>query len=840
MNWQRLAALAIVGGTVVVTSSCSKPPYKDPNLPVEKRIDDLLSRMTLEEKIDLLSGDGAGTKENKRLGIPALKVSDGPLGPNWKGKATNYSANIGMAATWDTALVHEIGAAIGQETRAYGNDILLAPCVNIARVPHGGRTFEAFGEDPFLVSRLTVAYVEGVQSEDVGTSTKHYVANNQEWNRGVVDVHVSERALREIYFPAFKAAVQEAKTTTIMAAYNKINGYYACANKYLLTDVLKDEWGFQGLVMSDWGAIHSTVPTAKAGTDLEMPRAEWWGDKLLEAVKKGEVDEKTIDDKVRRILRVIYWLGRFDHKPNRDKGLINNEAHKQLALKTAREALTLLKNDGNVLPLDKGAIKKIAVIGPYANDPPVAGGGSAYLEPFYKVSVVEGLKNKLGPNVEVVWTHGIRMHSLELPPVPSAWLVPPDTAKAKHGLLGEYFNDINLEGEPVLKRVDAVIDFDWHDKSPEPGVVQADSFSARWEGWLEVPESGMYEVGVMSDNGSRLYLDGKLIIDKWRIRDAGRLISEFIPLQAGHRYQVRLEMFENIGYAKIRFGIKKVEEGDQLDKAVKLAQQSDAVVLCVGLRKDLEGEGHDRETLELPEKQIELIKTVGFANSKTVVVLYNGTPVLMDRWLGVVPAVLEAWYPGQEGGNAIADVLFGDVNPSGKLPLTFPHRWEDCPAYGTYPGAEDSAEYREGIFVGYRWFDEKGFEPLFPFGHGLSYTTFSYSDLKIVPDVVSADSSVTVQLKVKNTGEMVGDEVVQVYVHDIKSSLPRPPKELKGFARVHLEPGEEKTVEISLRVPNLAFYDAAARKWVVEPGEFQVLVGASSRDIRLLGKFTVK
>ena len=840
MNWQRFAIFAIAGGIVAATSSCSKPPYKDPNLPVEKRIDDLLSRMTLEEKIDLLSGDRAGTKENKRLGIPALKVSDGPLGPNWKGKATNYSANIGMAATWDTALVHEIGRAIGQETRAYDNDILLAPCINIARIPQGGRTFEAFGEDPFLVSRMTVAYVKGVQSEDVGTSTKHYVANNQEWNRGVVDVHVSERALREIYFPAFKAAVQEAKTTTIMAAYNKINGYYACANKYLLTDVLKNEWGFQGLVMSDWGAVHSTVPTALAGLDLEMPDAKWWGDKLLEAVKKGEVDEKVIDDKVRRILRVIYWLGRFDHKPDRDKSLINCDAHKQLALKTAREVLTLLKNDGGVLPFDKAVVKKIAVIGPYADDPPVAGGGSAYLEPFYKVSIVQGLRNKLGSGVEVISAPGIRMRSLDLPPVPSDWLTPPEGTKEKHGLLGEYFNDINLQGEPVLKRVDRVIDFDWHDRSPEPGVVQADSFSARWTGWLEVPESGTYEIGVRSDNGCRLYLDGKLVIDRWVIPGAGRLASEFLPLEAGHKYKVQLEMFENIGYAKVRFGIKKVEEGNPLEKAVKLAKQADAVVLCCGLRKDLEGEGHDRESLELPEKQIELIKTVGFVNPKTVVVLYNGTPVVMNGWIGVVPAILEAWYPGQEGGNAIADVLFGDVNPSGKLPLTFPKRWEDCPAYGTYPGTQDSADYKEGIFVGYRWFDEKNIEPLFPFGHGLSYTTFAYSDLKIVPDTASPDSTVRVQLKVKNTGEFAGDEVVQLYVHDVKSTLPRPPKELKGFARVHLEPGEEKTVEIPLDVPNLAFYDAAARKWVVEPGEFQVLVGASSRDIRLLGKFTVK
>jgi|YelNatPaOPRAMG01_1025707.scaffolds.fasta_scaffold00095_25 beta-glucosidase len=822
---------------LLVLLACARPAYRNPNLPAELRVADLLKRMTLEEKIALLGGTGYDTTPIERLGVPALRMTDGPLGPNRKGRGTNFSATIAMAATFDDSLVRRVGEAIGRETYTLGFDILLAPCINIARVPHGGRTFEGFGEDPYLVKRMAVAYIRGVQSQKVLCCTKHFAANNQEWNRFDVDARVDERALREIYFPAFKAAV-DAGTGAIMTAYNRLNGFYCSENKYLLTDVLKGEWGFRGIVMSDWGAVHSTVPTALAGLDLEMPTGKYFGE-LGRAVREGQVPIQVIDDKVSRILSAIIRLGLLDREhPEGDTTTVDTTGHAALALEVARKAIVLLKNEGNFLPLDPTRIRSLAVIGPNGNVARLYGGGSGVQRPFYAISPLEGIRRRLGEAVDVRFAPGVVFKRKELPTVPASWLIPARGGPGQHGLLGEYFADRDLRGQPVVTRVDSVIDFDWHDRAPAPGVPD-DSFSVRWTGKLVPQESGTFEFGARTDNGCRLYLNGKLLIDWWKDSAPNQTKSVYVALERGREYDLRLEMYENQGWATAHLGIAPARIEGALEEAVALARSSDVVVLCVGLWEDLEGEAHDRENLELPEDQVKLIRAVTEANRHTVVVLNNATPVLMTGWIERVPAILEAWYPGQEGGRALAEILFGDVNPSGKLPLTFPKRWEDSPVYGTYPGVREYAEYAEGIFVGYRGFDARGVEPLFPFGHGLSYTSFRYSDLELTPLEAGPGDTVRVRFSITNVGNRAGSEVAQLYVRDVEASVPRPPKELKGFCRVSLLPGETARVTLALPIAELAFYDVERRKWVVEPGRFEVLVGASSRDIRLRQSFEV-
>lgn len=658
--------------------------YKNSKASIEKRVEDLLKRMRLEEKIDMLGGTGFESKPNKRFGIPALNMTDGPMGVRW-GKATAFPAGVAMAASWNAELIKQIGQALARETKAKGRNVLLGPCVNIQRVPYAGRNFESFGEDPYLATRIVVAYVKGVQSEKVIATTKHFACNNQEYERLSIDTIVDERTLNEIYFPAFKAAVQEAGCWAIMCAYNRLNGQHCSSSSLLLTDILKHKWGFKGFVMSDWGAVHSTIPTLFSGLDIEMPKDLYLKrEKVLEAVKTGFIKESKINDKVRRMLRVMFSIGLFDTKKP-DAGALDTQEHRKLALRASQESTVLMKNEKNLLPLNIKKTKSVAVIGQNAATARVGGGGSAKVNTFYSVSPLEALKKKFGKKIKIYYSSGL-----------------------------------------------------------------------------------------------------------------------------------------------------------SLKEATKTAKTSDVAIVFAGLSNSIESEGKDREDLSLPHNQEKLIKAVSKVNKNTVVVLNSGAPVLMNNWLEQIPALVEVWYPGQEGGNAIADILFGKVNPSGKLPMTFPKKWEDSPAYGNYPGKDGVLHYKEGIFVGYRHFDKKNIEPLFPFGHGLSYTTFSYGDLKITPKKVKKNENVEVRLTIKNTGLCEGAETVQLYLSDIKASVERPPKELKGFKKVYLKPNEKKRISLILKPSDMEFFDACRRDWFAEPGKFKVMVGSSSRDIRLEGDFRLK
>ncbi len=801
------------------------PAYKNPKLPVEQRVEDLLKRLTLQEKIALLGGTGFTTQPIARLGIPPLKMDDGPLGVRW-GKSTAFPAATCMAASWDTSMIYQVGKAIAEEVKGKGRDEILGPCVNIARLPMGGRTFEAYGEDPYLVSMMAVGYIEGVQSEGVAATVKHYAANNQEYERMFVDEKISKRALNEIYLPAFKASVEEAHVLAVMAAYNKVNGYYCTENDYLLNRKLKEDWKFKGLVMSDWGAVHSSIPVANGGMDLEMPTGQFLNDStLLPAIKSGEVKESTIDEKVRRILRVIFELGLFDHTRMPDSALVNTPEHQQVAYRAAVEGIVLLKNAGNILPLNLSKLKSIAVIGPNAAIARTTGGGSAMVDPIYSVGPLEALEKKLGGKVKINYAQGVELGG-DVSSIDASYLFQPD--KDEHGLKAEFFDNQNFQGQPKVTQVDRQIDFNFHGGPPAPGI-SGQSFSAAWTGRLKAPATGKFMLDLASDDGSRLYVDGKLVIDNWG-QHAIQSKTCLLSLEKGKFHDIKVEYFQAGGGSGVMLGLR--EAGDRLvRKAVKAAKESDVALVFAGTSSYYETEGRDRDDLKLPANQDELIREVSKANKNTVVIMITGSPVLMSSWIDDVPGLVQAWFGGDEAGNAVADVLLGKHNPSGRLPMTFPFKWSDCSAYSSYKHQDSVSVYSDGIFVGYRWFDKKNIKPLFPFGYGLSYTKFSYSGLRLT----QLGNEYDVTFKVTNEGKAAGVDVPQLYVHDPDPAADAPVKELKKFDRVSLKPGETAFVKFTLKRSDFAHYNSAKDRWVTHPGIYEVMIGSSSRDIKLHG-----
>lgn len=800
------------------------------NSQIETKVEILLKQLTLEEKISLIAGTGFDTVEIKRLGISAFHMTDGPVGIRI-GPATSFPSGIALAATFNPKIIYSVGKAIAQEAKAKNFNVLLGPAMDIQRVPHAGRNFESYGEDPFLAAQMAVNYIKGIQSENVVAVAKHFAANNQEENRHTIDAIVDERTLNEIYLPPFRASVEEGNVFGVMSSYNKLNGFYASENDYLLNEILKKRWNFQGLVMSDWGAVHSTVPTIKYGLDLEMPTGEFLNN---EAVKKAiaakEISESNIDEMVCRLLRVMFLSGIMDGKSTQD-GSIDTPEHRKITRDAATAGIVLLKNEKELLPIDTKKVRSIAVVGPNAEKARIGGGGSAQVIPFYSVSPLEGLKNAVGEKVKINFSPGI-VALEDTKPIPTENLRTDDGKS--NGLTGEYFANMNLEGKPAFKRIDSNLDFHWKTESPAENYP-ADKFSNRWTGFLVSPVSGRYSISLSSNDGGRLFLADEKIIDIWS--DHATLTgTAVIELKANEPRNIRVEHYENIGNADLVLGWRIIEENIQ-EKAAETAKNSDIAIVFAGLSDATEAESRDRTNLDLPKEQIDLIEAVSKANPQTIVVMTSGAPVLMNEWIEKIPSVVQTFYYGQEGGNAIADILLGNVSPSGKLPATFLKKWEDSPAFGNYPGDGEKVEYKEGILVGYRWFDTKNIEPQFPFGHGLSYTNFAYSNLKLIRGKAG---ELTVKFDIKNTGTRDGSEAAQVYVQDVQSSLSRPEKELKGFDKIFLKAGEKKTISINLKQDAFAFYEPKKSVWIAEKGDFNILVGSSSRDIRLKGDYRIK
>jgi beta-glucosidase len=814
---------------------------------LDQQVEKLLSQMTLREEISLLAGkDVWNTVPIDRLGIPSVTMTDGPHGvraPDESGRkfgpATCFPTGVSMAASWNKELIEKVGQALGEETRAMECDILLGPCVNIVREPRAGRNFEAYSEDPYLAGKTAASYIKGVQSQKVGTSLKHYAVNNYEVERGRASSNLDERTLREIYLAQFEIAVKEAQPWTVMCSYNRINGTYASQNDYLLNKILRDEWGFEGLVVSDWGANHTIFSSVAGGLDLEMPGpSKYYGRLLGEAVHNWQINEASIHDAARRVLRLILMSGRMDNTIS--SGSVNTIGHQNLARQLAEDAITLLKNEGNILPIDLKKVKTIAVIGPNAAEAVIEGGGSSHVDPPYRISPLEALKAKLGKKVVIEYEPGCDNYN-ETPAIPLAWLADAD---GNAGMMLELYRNEEFKGKPERSRDQMRPEYWWW--AGPIDKPEADHFATLWTGTLSVPASGSYTFTLGHSAHVRVYLDGKVLIDNkapyGETHESSQAsTSAAKKLTAGEKYALRIEHIKYPGQEVVFFRLtasiqSKSGKDPRQAKAIQLAKKVDLVLFFAGMPEGFESEGGDRPNIEIPGKQNTLIAEIAKANPRTVVVLNAGAPVSMP-WLDQVAGLVEAYYPGQENGNAVVNVLLGKVNPSGKLPVTFPKRLEDNPAYinASYPDCRE-VNYGEGIFVGYRFYDQKAIEPLFPFGFGLSYTTFTYGKVKAAKKV-KIGQSCEISVTVTNTGKVAGKEIVQLYVADIKSTLPRPPKELKGYTKIELQVGESKEVTFSLDERAFSFYDPYKKRWVAEPGEFELLIGASSRDIRARAGF---
>ncbi len=820
---------------LAVAGAASAQIYKDASADVEARVNDLLSRMTLEEKIDYIGGyNGFYIRAIERLGVPEIKLTDGPVGTHKDGKSTAYPAGVLTASTWNRGLVYELGRQLGRDSRARGVHILLGPGVNILRAPMCGRNFEYFTEDPYLNAETACAYVSGLQDQRVVATLKHYAANNQEWDRNNVSSDIDERTLHEIYFPAFKAAIQKAGAGSVMDSYNLVNGVHATQSDYLNNKVLRDQWGFKGVVMSDWSATYDGVEAANGGLDLEMPRAKCMSrEALIPAIKDGRVNEKNIDEKVRRLLRLIFANGFFD-KEQRDSTIpMDNPQGAAAALQLAREGIVMLKNEGGLLPV-KPNVKRVAVIGPNANSY-ISGGGSSYTFPFHSVSLLDGIKALAGDNVEVIYSPGVPT----LPETVVSSVFYTDSGSSRRGLKAEFFNNPRLKGEPVETKIDTIVNIanGYHIATERRGLPY-DHCSMRWSGVVRPDKTADYRFVVRGFDGFRLKVGGKQIIDEWR--DQGITRREVVlSLEAGKEYPVELEYFANVHPVDIAFGWR--EDKLLFDEAADLARKADLTIVSIGFNESLERESNDRP-FELPEHQDSLVKTVLAANPNTAVLVNAGGNIDMTKWQDEVPAILYLWYPGQEGGTAAAEIIFGKTNPSGKLPVTFEKHWEDNPAYPYYydTDGDKRVSYGEGLLVGYRHYDTKGVKPNFPFGYGMSYTTFKYSGLSVTDEGQNGKILYRVTFDVENTGAMDGMETAQLYVRPVNPKVFRPYKELKGYDKKLIKAGEQNRYEILLDEEAFAHYDPAVGNFIADSGQYEILVGSSSADTPLHATITLK
>lgn len=811
------AALCLMPAGHLPTEAHQIPPYRNPKAPLEARVRDLMKRLSKDEKISLLAGTEFTTPPIPRLGIPAMAMADAGQGvrggsDTTLGAATAFPSGVAMASTWNPSLMGRVGAAIGIEAQNKGTgvQVMLGPAVNIQRSPLGGRNGEYFSEDPFLAGRLAVGYIRGMQGTGTIACIKHFACNNEESDRFTVNVQVSERALREIYFPAFEAGVKDGGVWTVMSSYNRLNGPYASANRYLLTDVLKRGWNFDGMVMSDWGGTHTATSAINAGNDLEMPgRGIMSPERVKDALRRGRVTQGQIDQNVTRIVRTILRSGVVDglRRPNPKR--VNSEASRKVALQAAQEGIVLLKNERGILPLDVSRIHSVALIGPAAREMQIGAGGSPRVVPLREIGPLEGIRNRVGRDVKVNYASGDGIGG-EFP-----------ASTLPGGFHAEYFQGKNLVGSPLKRTIESQIDLG-------VGVsgVGTENYGVRWTGTFIPRTTGKTTFLFRADDGCRLYFDDHLVIDDWK--EGGARTNRFTAtLTAGQSHRLRAEYYQAGGGAVAQLRI--LEPGkDPYSDAVEAASRSQVAVVCLSTQ-GTEGEGQDRPSMSLPDRQDELVRRVVAANPRTIVILNNGTPVLMP-WLSSVPALIEAWFPGQEGGQALAQILFGDVNPSGHLPTTLGARREDYPDFGNFAGDGRRVRYEEGIYVGYRAFDKRRIRPLFPFGHGLSYTSFRFSDIK-VSSLPTRPDRFTVKVKVTNAGKRAGAQVVQLYVRDLRPQTDKPIRELKGFSKIFLSPGQSREVSLSLTPRDFAWCDVKAKGWRVDAGTYEIGIGDSSRNL---------
>lgn len=804
------------------------------------RVDSLLAALTLDEKASLLGGaDLWHTVAIPRLGIGTLRVTDGPNGARgtaFRGGPTSacFPCGAALGATWSPAVVARVAGALAEEALAKGARILLAPTVNMQRSPLGGRTFECYAEDPELTSRLAVAFVRGLQAHGVGACVKHFVGNDVEWERMRASSEIDERALREVYLAPFEAAVREADAWTVMAAYNRLHGAHCTEHARLLTTILREEWGFGGVVISDWLAVQSTAPSVAAGCDLEMPGPpRHYGAKIVEAVKRGELSESAVDACARRVLALLERAGVLDRP---DAGIAAPEAaldrpeHRAIAREAATEAIVLLRNENHALPL--AGVRRLAVLGPNADRAVIQGGGSARVAEHYGVSPLDGIRERAArAGIEVAFERG-----------PGAFRgVPALDAKSLEAEPGklpiaiEFFASAEPGGATL--RTDRVREAEVFWLQTPPGLPAKQPWSARLTAKLVPRESGAHRFSLTSAGASRLRVDGRLVLDNWSDRKPGTSffglgsaeVRAEVALEKGVAVDVEVDFSQDRPSVPggLRLGFAPPEPADAMERAVALARDADAAVVVVGLDPDWETEGRDRDGFHLPKRQDELVEKVAAVNPRTIVVVNAGSPVAME-WAERSAAIVQLWYPGQECGNALADVLFGDADPGGRLPITIPRRMEDTPAFLAVPGGPDlRIGYGESVYVGHRWYDARAIEPRFAFGHGLSYARFEWSALRATPD----GDGVACEIEIANTGDRPGREVVQLYATRLGAGMRRPVRTLAGFEKVSLAPGERRMVRIALGPRAFSHWDGAANAFRVEAGSWEIAAARSSRDL---------
>ena len=800
----------------------------------------VISNLSLEQKVSLLSGfDNWHTPDIKKYGIPKIKMSDGPNGvrgdSSTKQSSACFPSPILLGATWNEKLIKKIGSATGEEALFKDVDVLLAPTINLHRHPLGGRHFECYSEDPILTSKIACAYVSGVQSKGVAACLKHFAGNDTEYERHLVSSNIDEKTLRELYLYPFEMGIKKAKAKVVMSAYNKVNNIYCSSHDELINKILKKEWKFDGYVVSDWGAALETVENANGGLDLEMPGpAKTWGKNLVDAVKAGLVEEKKIDEKVKRILTVAKFTDRFNRKRISERS-IDKKSHRKLIKKTAIEGMVLLKNE-DVLPLDRNKISNIALIGPNVKDSQIIGGGSAGLNPHYEIHPLEGVSNFLkDEKVKIHYAKGCHVDKY-LPAFEKDICYV--QGKKEKGFEVEFFRGKNFDGEPIERKVLngnrfwALQGFarEFLDEKERPEL------SVKFSTTYKPSISGEFEFEVFSIGLSRIKINGKELVDNWSSQKKGEAFFGFacapkrnkIKLTKGKEYLVEVEYEFEGRFPAIQFGCRPPDPINLLEEAVKIAKQSDAVVLVVGTNSDWETEGNDRKGLGLPSDQDVLIKKVLAANKNSVLVLNTGSPVSMP-WIKSCPAILQTWFPGQEFGNALAEILFGKESPSGKLPTTYPKKLSDTPAYSCYPGKNLQMDYKEKLLVGYKWYEKKKIEPLFPFGHGLSYSKF---ELKKV-SLLKKKHEIKIKVKLKNIGNFSTFETVQCYLERKAVKADTPKKKLVDFKKLKVTKDKSKKLTLKVSKRDLSEWDVKKSKWEIARGDYVIHVGTSVRDISI-------
>ena len=801
-----------------------------------KNIDQIIKTLTLDEKVSLLSGFNSWyTNKIEKKNIPSIKMSDGPNGVRGDSNSGKSSAcfpcAISIGSTWDLSLIKDIGVALGEEAQAKDVDVLLGPTINIHRHPLGGRHFESFSEDPFLTGKIATNYVQGVQSKNVAACLKHFVGNDTEYERHSISSNIDAQTLREIYLLPFEMGIKEGNAKVVMSAYNKLNNIFCSSHQDLLIKILKEEWGFDGYVVSDWGAALETIENANGGLDLEMPGpSNVWGKALIDAVEASEVSEKLIDDKVKRILTVAEFSNRFQKPQIKAEQAIDQPKHRLLLRKAAADGMVLLKNEGS-LHLKKN-IKKLAVIGPNALEAQIIGGGSASLRPHYQIHPLEAVQERLGHETEILYSKGCHTHKY-LPKINE------ELMEEKDGFLVEYFDGNQFDKNLILEERLTGSKF-WVFEGFAKDVISKEErpdISVRFSCTYKPDISGLHEFEIFGIGKCRLLIDGNELIDNWTSMDPGEAFFTFgsaskkgvTNLQKGEAYKIEVQYKFEGSFPAVYIGCQAPDDVDIFQEALETASHADDVILIVGTNSDWETEGNDRADFNLPANQNKLIEAILEANQNTVVVINTGSPIHMP-WEKKAKAIIQTWFAGQEFGNALVDILSGEVNPSGKLPTTFPVKIEDTPAYKNYPGKDLQMNYDEKLLVGHRWYEANSMKPLFCFGHGLSFTSFNYQNLEVT---TGSDFVVTCKFEIQNTGDISGLEIAQCYV-GFASPLPGEPyKTLQGFIKEEIGANELKKVEIKLGPRNFSYWSVETNTWQIREGSYQILIGSSSENILL-------